>query len=129
MIQEFVDRFIPEKDGLIQKYTLTEPDCYDDLVKDVVEIITSEEKYSDPDPDRITVIDHGDYQGDRLFIIAGKGYQPDNYWYVSVAYGSCGGCDTFEAIGDYGRDSAIQKANDYWTLALHILQDMKKLEE
>ena len=77
----------------------------------------------------ILSIDHGDYQGTLLFIIAASGYQPNKYWFVKVDYGSCSGCDTLEGIRCYsdGPPSDAQVA-DYMTLALHILQGIKPLD-
>lgn len=74
--------------------------------------------YRKLDPERITVIDHGDYQGTRLFVVGTTGYQPSEYWYVATGYGSCSGCDTWEAIRGYGSDplDAKQKEDIYQLL-------------
>jgi hypothetical protein len=64
--------------------------------------------------------------------IGAKGYQPSSYWCIFVGYGSCSGCDTFEAIGGYrnlhGLDGEpSDDATEYWTLMLHMVQKMKAI--
>lgn len=131
MIQQFVNRFMSAEGVIRAELRAKHPDDYDALVKRVVEIVGVEEQgvYDDrPDPDRITVIDHGDYQGTRLYIIGARGYQPSVYWSVFVDYGSCSGCDTLERIRDYGDEPPADKqVGEYWTLMLHIVQDMRRL--
>jgi hypothetical protein len=93
-------------------------------VKEVVKIL--------PDVCRETLhcIDDGDYQGTLLFLIPEDTYQPDNYYYVKVEYGSCSGCDTLESIRDYDSDTPNdEQVKDYMTLCLHIIQKFKKLGE
>lgn len=131
MIQPFVDKFMAAKSDLIAEFKANRPDSYDDLVTRLVKLLRDEDEYSSPDPDRITVIDHGDYQGTRLFVIGATGYQPSTYWSIFVSYGSCSGCDTFEAIGGYSGYSedpvTDTEANEYWTLMLHMVQSMRAL--
>lgn len=107
------------------------PDCYIDVVKCVVAALHMRgEEYSDsyPDADRIHEIDDGDYQGTLLYVIAAAGYQPNEYWYVKVCYGSCSGCDTLQEIRGY-KDGPPSKeqVDQYMTLALHIIQGLKKM--
>jgi hypothetical protein len=63
-----------------------------------------------------------------VYVIAATGYQPSDYWYVKISYGSCAVCDTLERIRDYsvGKPTAKQ-ACDYMTLALHIVEGLKKM--
>ena len=109
------------------------PDSYTAIVKAVVETLsdpTDEWDSKFPDPERIYVIDDGHYQGNRLFIIGAKGYQPSSYWAVIVDYGSCSGCDTLEALQGYSDDPVTDdELNGTMTLALHILQSMKLITE
>lgn len=129
MIQEFVDKFIAKQNEL---FTEEFPDSYEEIVKAVIDVINPEKEYDLPDSNRIHQIDDGDYQGTLLFVIAACGYQPSDYWYVKVDYGSCSGCDTFQEIyfgsGDNDSIPTKQQAKDYQTLALHIVQDLKKME-
>jgi hypothetical protein len=120
------------------------PKSYDDLVERLVATLANASKdeedlwVGNPDPKRIHVIDDGHYQGTRLFIIGTEGYQPDSYWSIYVNYGSCSGCDTFEAIEvrgvdtDYSTDPWTETVSDravqdFWTLMLHMVQSMEKV--
>lgn len=58
-------------------------------------------------------------------MIPEEGYQPSDYWYVRVSYGSCCGCDTLQSITDCSGDTAL---DDLMTLALHIVQGLKKMD-
>jgi hypothetical protein len=74
------------------------------------------------------VIDHGNYQGTLIFIVGETGYQPSRYWYCGVYYGSCSGCDTFEAVRgyrDYDQPAPPREIEGYLTLALHMLQSIE----
>lgn len=130
MIQKFVDRFMAGKEKLRAAFSSTHPEGYGAIVKAVIEIIAGDEDYEEvPDPERIHTIDDGDYQGTLLFVVAAKGYQPSDYWYVKVGYGSCSVCDTFKAIRDYDSDPPKpEQTEQYLTLALHVVQGLKKLE-
>lgn len=133
MIQEFVDRFIKQQDTL---FTSEHPKSYEDIVRAVVKCVSYDEYWRNPDPDRITVINDGDYQGTLVFVIADTGYQPSTYWVTKVYYGSCSGCDTLQSIqegseydydsGEYAKPTPEQ-AKDYQTLALHIVQNMQEV--
>ena len=125
MIQNFVDRFMSARENLRLRFTANEPRSYEALVRTVVEVISDRVEYATPDPDRITVVDHGDYQGTLLFIIADKGYQPSRFWSVMCYYGSCSCCDTLQGIHDL--DTAHERIDQYMTLALHVVQRMKEV--
>lgn len=130
MIREFVDAWDSRKQEVREKFELKHPDSYEDVVRAVVGILGDSEAYGSPDPDRITSIDHGDYQGTLLFVIGANGYQPDDYWYVKVNYGSCSGCDTLQAICEYSSDPPTdEQVDEYMTLALHIVQGLKSMNE
>ena len=62
-----------------------------------------------------------------MYVIGGTGYQPRDYWYVMVYYGSCSGCDTLQAICGYTDKVTDSQVADYMTLALHILQGIKAM--
>lgn len=127
MIQEFVDRFMAAKPRLMEEFSAHHPEDYKEIVRAVVTALNGEAGWG-PDPDRIHQIDDGDYQGTLVFVIAAQGYQPSDYWYVKVGYGSCSVCDTLQAISSYSSEPpTAEQARDYWTLALHIVQGMKKM--
>lgn len=127
MIQKYVDRFIAKKSNLREVFSAKHPEDYKEIVKAVVNMI-SEDEYEDPCPERIVCVDHGDYQGTLVFVIASGGYQPSTYFYVKIAYGSCSGCDTLEGIRDYDSDKpTTEQVDDYVKLALHVVQELKEM--
>ena len=113
------------------------PDSYTELVKSVIEILSLDEGDPDfycehhPDPKRIHLIDDGDCQGTQVFVIAATGYQPSDYWYVKISYGSCSGCDALQGIGYYSDDEkpSESQVEQYMTLALHVVQGLKKMND
>jgi hypothetical protein len=128
MIQNFIDSFMKNKYQLETKYSEKHPSSYEEIFQDVIRIIYNDEGYDNPDIDRITTIDHGEYQGTRLFIVGATGYQPSKYWSCKVDYGSCSGCDTYENIRSYDDDPpSKQQIEDYITLALHMVQNIKEV--
>ena len=102
MIQEFVDRFISAKDAVKNDASELSYPCYEDLFRIVIKHISDEDEYGTPDVDRITVIDHGDYQGFLVMTVGASGYQPSTYWVTDTYYGSCSGCDELCSINDNG---------------------------
>lgn len=145
MIAKFVAIFDANRARLLDIFSSTHPGSYDDIVKTVIQMLndvlsTDDNTYSGeiPDPDRIKTIDYGDYQGTRLFVIAAGGYQPSQFWYVKIGYGSCSYCDTFQSIQDldsrYDDDGnkvqpTDRQAREYLTLALHVIQGLKAMQE
>lgn len=123
MIQEFVDKFIAAKEATLIRFAdeAVRPGSYDELFEAVVEILT-EDNHETPDPERITVIDHGHYQGTRVFVVGACGYQPSIYWACSVAYGSCSHCDSFERARD--NDNSVEQ---FWVMALHMVQQLVEI--
>jgi hypothetical protein len=128
MIQKFVDCFMSKQAEMEAELIAVPPDSYQDLVKKLISNLVDETAYSmNPDKDRIHVVDDGDYQGTKVFIIAATGYQPSTYWAIKVNYGSCSSCDTFEGIRLYDATCTPAQARDYWTLMLHMVQEMKEI--
>lgn len=128
MIQTFVDRFMEAKPRLEGVFAAKHPESYKSIIEAVVTHIRGEDGYGEPDPKRIHQIDDGDYQGTLVFVIAAGGYQPSDYWYVKVGYGSCSGCDTLQGICGYSDDLPTpDQISQYMTLALHIVQGLKKM--
>lgn len=131
MIQEFVERWEQRKHEVEAAFKAKFPDSYDEIVKQVVVTLRNDEQhFGVPDPERITVIDDGYYQGTRIFIVGERGYQPDKYWFVKVNYGSCSGCDTLQRIecdGEWDKPPTDGQLADLMSLALHIVQSIKVL--
>lgn len=130
MIPEFVDRFMADKHRLEAVFRHGHPEDYTAIVGAVLEVVRDADKWCKPDLNRITKIDHGDYQGTLVYVIAEEGYQPSTYWYVKVGYGSCSGCDTLEGIREYSDEKPTDsQVAQYMTLALHVVQGLKKMGE
>ena len=133
MIQHFIDNFMAQEHAIKAEWAVQAPGSYGDIVERVVRAVRDEDVYGQPDPARIHRIDDGDYQGTEVYVIAAEGYQPSDYWYVKISYGSCGGCDTFEAIrdsGDWSSDVPTPtQVQDWWTLALHIAQGLTPMQD
>ncbi len=133
MIPEFVVAWEARKSEIEESFRTKHPGGYEDIVKQVVSILGDTCKYDSPDPNRVVIVDHGDYQGTLLFVIGAKGYQPNDYWYVKVSYGSCSVCDTYEAIrysnGAWESDVPNeQQVKDYMTEALHVIQGLRAMQ-
>jgi hypothetical protein len=128
------------KPQLQEQFSKAMPGSYQDIVKAVVTLLAdgAADRYAQPDPEKIHVIDDGDYQGTQLFVIAANTYQPRRYWVVFVDYGSCSGCDSLQAIREDHtvRDEATYAelgatpdgVEQLMTMALHIVQEMKEIE-
>lgn len=128
MIQKFVDRYFANKEKLEAIFAAKHPEKYRNIVEAVIGVISDEDDHYDPDPERIHEIDDGDYQGTLLFVIGAKGYQPSDYWFVKIYYGSCSGCDTLQGIWGYdGGPPSEEQIKEYMTLALHVVQGIKEM--
>lgn len=126
MITEFIDRFQEIKPRLLEQFSKEEPESYEDVFKQTIKMMFPDFDSESPDFERITVIDHGDYQGTLVFVVASQGYQPSDYWATRVFYGSCSSCDTFQRYCTYGgnpEDSAPAMV----TMALHMIEAMNNI--
>lgn len=129
MIKKFVKRFEASEETLREVFRKEHPEDYRDIVKHVVQVL-HDDSYGSISPDLIHEINDGSYQGTLLYVIGSGEYQPSDYWYVKVGYGSCSACDTLQCIRDYSEEKPTeQQVNDYMTLALHIVQSLKKMSE
>ena len=129
MDEKMVKRWFDGQDKVRAKFTAAHPGDYRAIVTEVVRVLADENEYESPDPKRVHQIDDGDYQGTLVFVIGAAGYQPSSYWYVRVSYGSCSGCDTLEALRGYsGEPPTTEQVDGYMTLALHVVQRMKKMD-
>jgi mRNA-degrading endonuclease HigB of HigAB toxin-antitoxin module len=139
MIKEFVESWDKHKDELKEYFknnTQGNYSYYEDIVKLLFEKVINadlEDDYDKFDVEKIKIIDDGDYQGTRIFILHKNSYQPGilEYVYTHAYYGSCSGCDTLLAILDYNYDEKPneQQVEDLMQLALHLLQRCKYMEE
>lgn len=127
MIEAFTKAWFANLHKMRERFTAEHPDSYEAIVKSVVQMLhDASDEDEKPDPERITEIDHGDYQGTLLYVIGATGYQPSTYWAVDVGYGSCSGCDTLQAIGGYSSDPPNdQQVTEYMQLALNVVQKLR----
>lgn len=114
-----------------------EYDSYTELVKLLFDIVINPEEDNASGfcgynnlykTDDITVIDDGDYQGTRVFILHRNVYLTTmgDYVHTHVYYGSCSGCDTLLRISNYGSDiPSEEQVEDYMVLCLHLLQNCR----
>lgn len=126
-----------ENKGVLEQELRTNPtlnDCaYIDLVKLVVKYILNSnvKPYSEAlwDIEHITEIDNGNYQGTLLFLIPQDTYQPAEHEYLMtfVAYGSCSGCDTLQAIQGWGDKLLTEyQVKDFMQLCKDLITNMIK---
>lgn len=96
MIQEFVERFEKNKDK-VREMLASHKRHYDWGESWEIE-------YKDTVKAVITVLRDG---YGCVYVIPEECYQPSDYWYVRVAYGSCCGCDTLQSITDCSGSAAL----------------------
>ena len=53
MIQQFVDRFLAKKPELEALFATKHPEDYKEIVTNVVRVISDDDEYNDPDPERV----------------------------------------------------------------------------
>jgi hypothetical protein len=123
MNQELIDRFYEAKPELRELLSRHHPSDYEELVRWVIKAIS--EELSGPDHENIQQTRSGGYSGTLLFTIADKS---DGFWYVKIDYGSCSACDTLEGIRGYSDEPPTRgQTDDYMSLALHIVQQLKQI--
>lgn len=128
MIPEFVESFEIGKESLRAVFAAGHPGSYKAIVTELVKILRRGCANSRPDHERVHEINDGDYQGTLVYVIAAERYHPSEYWYVKIDYGSCSVCDALESIrGCSGDKPTEEQIRDYMTLALHIVQGIKKM--
>lgn len=127
MILHYVKQWEERKHLLEQWLTKNEPNSYENIYEMLFHLVItrSERGELEWDWNRFKVLDDGEYQGNQIFILCSNVYQPEltDYIFTSVAYGSCGGCDTFEAIQE--SEDKAERVKGYMTLALHMVQETK----
>lgn len=135
MIQKYVDRFMARKHILRKQFEKSVPNDWQPIVEGVVELISHADPHDawdgDMDAKNIHRIDDGDYQGTLLFLIPEDTYQPEEYWFVRIGYGSCSGCDTLLNLVeyvDYDDPGERERVVDgLMMLALQVVQNLRAL--
>lgn len=130
MIDEFVAAYNTNRDSIRAELAEMVTGDYPSVdARKLVELLAKH--LPDVDPERVTVIDHGEYQGTLLFILGAEGYQPSDYWAVAYGYGSCSGCDTLQAICDgvYDENASdrARMVDQLDTEVLHLVQGLKPI--
>ena len=129
MIEKYIKRYYEKKSEIESLILPKHPDSYKDLVKIVIQSISTDES-GEMDANCIHEIDDGNCQGTLLYVIPENTYQPFEYWHVRVSYGSCSGCDTLAGIREYSDDKPTQEQVDqYMILVLYIIQNLKKMSD
>lgn len=133
MIKKFVERFEARKQILEDVFSKRHPEDYKDIFTEVIKILATDlegKEYGCPCVDFITEINNGDYQGTLVYVVGENTYQPDTYWYCRISYGSCSGCDLLQSIAGYSSNPPTkEQIKDYMTLALHIVQRLKQMDD
>jgi len=137
MIQELINQWEGNKHKLEEYFKNTrqgEYDSYEAIVRKIFELCLpiAEGRTIGWDLDKMTVIDDGDWQGTQIFIIPKRIYQPSigDYVMTHTYYGSCSGCDTLLDIRECNDGLPTEKqVKEYMTLALHLVQKLKWLDE
>ena len=87
----------------------------------IIHVLNGGDKSMNINPDEISVIDDGNYQGTQIFLFHVERYQPD----VEDYYGSC---DVLLGISDYeGGLLNEEQIKEYMYLSLQLIQKIKKL--
>lgn len=138
MINYFIKKWDKNKDKLenyFRTHNQEEYSSYEAIFKNIIKYVFNDEEYlyKKFNYEEVTVIDYGDYQGTQILVFCKDTYQPDlsETYYTHVYYGSCSGCDTLLAIMNYDWDKkpTDEQVKDYMTLALHMVQHIKRFEE
>lgn len=136
MIPEFNEKWFERKEDLRKVFLESHPGGYEDILKTLISVVINPDQEDDlPCNSAIQTVDFGDYQGTLIFIIPSYDIYPSDFWVTTVGYGSCSLCDTLQSITDdseYDEDGnelkpTAKQADDYLTLAMHMLQNMKEI--
>lgn len=132
MILHYVKQWEKRKHLLEQWLNKNEPYSYDNIHEMLFDLVITKpngREHQKWNWNRFVKIDDGEYQGNQIFILCSNVYQPEltDYIFTSVAYGSCSGCDTFQAIQE--SEDKAERVKDYMTLALHMVQETKSFKD
>lgn len=123
MIKSIVDKFMEKKDALIASFTEDEPGDYQEILERALGVLDDGYRV-------VHVHDEDSYQGNLAFLIRQHSY--GSYFLTQVSYGSCSYCDTFQSIceskpfdAEKADPKKPERAKEYWTLALHMMQRME----
>jgi hypothetical protein len=130
MIPKFTERLLAAKDQISSELKELDYPSYADLFRLAIKYITDPDDYDfefpSPDPERITQLDWGDYQGTLLYVVAACGYQPSTFYTAVVDYGSYSGCDTRQAVLE--ADNPDTRAELLFDLIRNMISSMHKVQ-
>ena len=151
MIKEFINAWNRNRYILasyFKTHNQNEYDSYEKIVKLIFDVVINPEimkNHGEPDSielrlnispafdtDDILVIDNGNYQGTKIFVLHRKVSLPylEDYIYTNTYYGSCSGCDTLMKINRYGEGlPSEEQIKKYMTLCLHLMEKCKFMGE
>ena len=135
MIQEVIKQWEAHKSDLenyFRNNPMSEYDSYDKVMGLIIGLILNAGDDSMDIIPEYKVLDDGDYQGTRIYVLHTDTYQPDlcDYIITHNYYGSCSGCDTLLSITEY--DGGIpdeDQVKGFMTISLHLVQNMRYLSE
>lgn len=130
MNADFAKSWDKHKDELENYFRATPQSNYDSYEKLVIALLNNvinvdrEPAWNDFNIERVYQINDGDYQGTLVFLAPENCYQPDQYFYTKVWYGSCSVCDTLQSIQseNYGAYPTDSQVNGYMYICLYMLQ-------
>lgn len=135
MLKQVIDQWYKNK-GNLEIYFRETPQkdysSYTHIVKKIIELVLndSSDESMKIDPEEISVIDDGYYQGTQIFFFHKITFQPevDDYYWTNNFYESCSGCDTLLGISQYETGLPTnEQVSEYMNLSLNLIQKIKKL--
>ena len=99
MIEQVIKQWDANKERLEQYFKTTAMSqyySYDDIIREIIVDVLNHGDNGMNICEDFRVIDDGDYQGTRIYILRIDDYQPNvgEYIVTHTYYGSCSGCDT-----------------------------------
>lgn len=134
MLKQVVTQWDLNKKNL-EKYFKETPQSeyssYEEILRQIIIHVLNDGTGSmNLNPEEISVVDDGQYQGTQIFLFHINEYQPnvEDYYWTNNFYGSCSGCDALLRISMYEdglpNDEQIE---EYMYLSLQMIQKIKKL--
>ena len=109
MIEEFAKRWVNTRHWVEEKWSRNPPERYAGIFEEICRMLSS----LGVDPDSVEFRYDGDDLGDAIGEV--KSHDGTKTWHTVHGYGSCSGCDAFEAA---------VTPSEFWTIGLHMVQAM-----
>jgi len=112
MIEEFAKRWVDTRHWVEEKWSREAPASYGAIFDEVVYMLAS----LGLDPRTVDFQYTGEsWEGDAVGEV--RSSDGAKVWHTVHGYGSCSGCDAFEAAST---------PEEWWTIGLHMVQGMKE---